>query len=178
MTTYARLAEAELAAGDLAAARRWVDDAVGSTSGRHHVVSLITRARVAMAQDQPDQASRDAHAALAVAVEIGAAAGVPEILECLAELAGDHREAARLCGPAESMRGHVGTVRFQVHQAGYEASVAALREAMGETDFDAAWGAGTPDPHLHRARPQFPDSVDPGGWTPGAMRGRCIAGVT
>ena len=32
--------------------------------------------------------------------------------------------------------------RFKVHQAGYESSVAALRDAMGEADFDAAWAEG------------------------------------
>ncbi len=142
VTTYARSAEAELAGGDLVAARRLADEAVRVNVGWHLMLAGITRARVAMAQDQPDQASRDAHAALAVAVEIGAAAGVPEIFECLAALSGDHQEAARLYGAAESVRGHVGAVRFQVHQAGYAAAVAALREAMGETDFDAAWAEG------------------------------------
>jgi DNA-binding CsgD family transcriptional regulator len=33
-------------------------------------------------------------------------------------------------------------VRFKVHQAGYESSVAALRDAMDEADFDAAWAEG------------------------------------
>src|SRR5258708_37168634 len=36
----------------------------------------------------------------------------------------------------------MGMVRFQVHQAGYESSVAALRDAMEEADFDAAWAEG------------------------------------
>jgi hypothetical protein len=33
-------------------------------------------------------------------------------------------------------------VRYQVYDAWYEASVAALRNAMGELDFDAAWAEG------------------------------------
>jgi DNA-binding CsgD family transcriptional regulator len=33
-------------------------------------------------------------------------------------------------------------VRFKVHQAGYESSVAALRDAMEDQDFDAAWAEG------------------------------------
>jgi DNA-binding NarL/FixJ family response regulator len=57
--------------------------------------------------------------------------------------AGSHQEAARLFGAAEAIRQRIGLVRFLIHQAGYEASVAALREAMGESDFDAAWAEGT-----------------------------------
>jgi DNA-binding NarL/FixJ family response regulator len=33
-------------------------------------------------------------------------------------------------------------VRFKVYDAGYQASVTALRDAMGEKDFDAAWAEG------------------------------------
>jgi len=36
----------------------------------------------------------------------------------------------------------MGTVRFKTYDAGYEASVAALREALGEKNFDAAWAEG------------------------------------
>ena len=36
----------------------------------------------------------------------------------------------------------MGMVRFKVHQVGYESSVAALRDAMDNTDFDAAWAEG------------------------------------
>jgi hypothetical protein len=37
----------------------------------------------------------------------------------------------------------VGAVRFKVWDAGYEASVAAVRDAFGEEDFDASWADGT-----------------------------------
>jgi DNA-binding CsgD family transcriptional regulator len=36
----------------------------------------------------------------------------------------------------------MGVVRFKIYDAGYEASVAALRDALGEHDFDAAWAEG------------------------------------
>jgi len=36
----------------------------------------------------------------------------------------------------------MGVVRFKVWDAGYEASVAALRDAMGEKDFESAWAEG------------------------------------
>ena len=142
VTTLGRIAEAALAGGDLVEARRLAEAGVTGNTGWHQMLALTTRARVAMTQDQPDQASRDAHAALALAVEIGAKAGVPDIVECLAALPGDQRESARLYGAAEAIRGRVGVVRFRVHQAGHEASVAALREALGEQEFDAAWAAG------------------------------------
>jgi hypothetical protein len=33
-------------------------------------------------------------------------------------------------------------VRFKIWDAGYEASVATLRDALGEKDFDSAWAEG------------------------------------
>jgi DNA-binding NarL/FixJ family response regulator len=36
----------------------------------------------------------------------------------------------------------MGAVRFKVWDAGYEASVAALRDAMSREDFDTAWAEG------------------------------------
>ena len=36
----------------------------------------------------------------------------------------------------------MGAVRFKVYDAGYEASVAALRDAKGEKDFDSGWAEG------------------------------------
>ena len=68
-----------------------------------------------------------------------------DTLECLATLAGDagsHREAARLFGAAAAIRQRMGVVRFKVWDAGYEASVAALRNAMGEADFESRMGRG------------------------------------
>ena len=106
---------------------------------------LTTRARVAIAQGEPDQAERDAHDTLAHAADVEAYLYIPDILECLGTLAGDagsHREAARLFGAAEAIRQRMGAVRFKVYDAGYEASVAALRDAMSENDFDTAWAEG------------------------------------
>jgi predicted ATPase/class 3 adenylate cyclase/DNA-binding CsgD family transcriptional regulator len=138
-------AQAALAGGDLIAARRWADEAVTMATGWHLVAALTTRARVTIAQGEPDRAERDAHDALAYAAELKTHLGIPDILECLADLAGDtgkHREAARLFGAAEAIGQRIGLVRFQIHQAGYEASVAALRDAMGEHDFGDAWAEG------------------------------------
>jgi predicted ATPase/class 3 adenylate cyclase/DNA-binding NarL/FixJ family response regulator len=138
-------AEVALAGGDVVAARRCADDAVSTTTGAFLSDALMTRARVAIAQGEPDQAERDAHDALARAADVQAYLGIPDTLECLGTLAGEagsHREAARLLGAADAIRQRMGAVRFKIYDAGYENSVAALRDALGEQDFDAAWAEG------------------------------------
>jgi predicted ATPase/class 3 adenylate cyclase/DNA-binding CsgD family transcriptional regulator len=138
-------AEAALTDRDLAAARRWADEAVSTATGWWLMSALGTRARVAIAQGESDQAERDAHHALACATEIGAPLGVPDVLECLAVLAGDgasHREAARLLGAAESIQQRIGAVRYKIYDADHQASVTALRDALGQKDFDSAWAEG------------------------------------
>jgi DNA-binding CsgD family transcriptional regulator len=136
-------AHAALADGDLTAARRWADEAV--STGLWLTMTLSMRAQVAIAAGEQVQAESDARDALARATELKAHLPVPDILENLAVLASgasSHREAARLFGAAHGIRQRVGAVRFKVYDAGYEASVAALRETMGEKDFDAAWAEG------------------------------------
>ena len=138
-------AETALAGGDLVAARRWADDAVSTKASIFAWDPLTTRARVAIAQGEPEQAERDAHEALARAAEVEAYVFLPDILECLGILAGgagSQREAARLYGAAEAIRQHMGAVRFKIYDASYEASVAVLRDAMGEHDFESAWAEG------------------------------------
>jgi DNA-binding CsgD family transcriptional regulator len=108
------------------------------------MVAFTARARVAMAQGDAEQAERDAHDALARAVEVHAYLGVSDTLECVAVLAGDtdNQQAARLFGAADAIRQRTGMARFKVYDAGYQASVTALRDAMGQEDFDAAWAEG------------------------------------
>jgi predicted ATPase/class 3 adenylate cyclase/DNA-binding CsgD family transcriptional regulator len=138
-------AQAALARGDLTAARRLADDAVAATSGFHLSLALTTRAGVALAQGEPEQAGRDAHDALVSAASTGAYAAAPETLDCLATLAigaGSHREAARLFGAADAIRQRGGLVRFKVFDAFFAFPVAALRDGMGEKDFASAWAEG------------------------------------
>jgi DNA-binding CsgD family transcriptional regulator len=137
--------QAALARGDLVTARRWADDAVAATTGWQLSVALTTRARVAFAEGDLQRAERDAHDALACAADIEAQLGVPDIFECLACLAAEatsYSEAARLFGAAEAIRQRTGEVRFKIYQADYEASVATLRDAMGQDDFDGTWAQG------------------------------------
>ena len=63
-------AQAALAGGDLIAARRGADDAVQTTTGWHLTLALTTRACIALAQGEPEQAERDAHDALACAADV------------------------------------------------------------------------------------------------------------
>lgn len=138
-------AQTALARGDLVAARRLADEAVAATSGFHLSLALTTRAGVALVRGEPDTADRDAHDALATAASTGACAAVPDTLECLAALAvaaGSHREAVRLFAAAESIRPRMGTVRFKIFDAVYEALLAALRDALGEKDFESARAEG------------------------------------
>jgi DNA-binding CsgD family transcriptional regulator len=60
----------------------------------------------------------------------------------VASVVGSHHEAARLFGAANAIRQPLGAVRFKVWDPGYEASVAALRSAMDDNDFDNAWAEG------------------------------------
>ena len=138
-------AEAALADRDLAAARRWADDAVTTSSGWWLMGALTTRAQVAIAQGEPDQAGRDAHDALARSAELKAYLLVPDLFDCLAALAGHDdspREAARLFGAAEAVRLRIGAVRFKIWDVGHESSVTALRDALSNTEFDAVWAEG------------------------------------
>lgn len=142
----APMAEAALACADLTAARRWADEAVGMVQGCHRTVALTARALVAIAQDEPEQAERDAQEALTIAAGNQGYVRVADTLECLARLAvdsGNHPYAARLLGAADAFRQHLGHVRYPVYQAGYDAAVERLREALGNNDFDAMWAEGS-----------------------------------
>jgi DNA-binding CsgD family transcriptional regulator len=138
-------AEAALADGDLRAAWGWADEAVSATAGCYSALALTVRARAAVAQGDPKQAERDAHDALTHCADLEAYLFIPDIFECLATVAGDaasHREAARLFGAAAAIRERMGAVRFKVYDAGYKTSVAVVRNALGDNDFDAAWAEG------------------------------------
>ena len=138
-------AQAELASGNPVAARCAADQAVMIATGCYSAWALTTRARIAIAQDQLDQAERDAHDALMCAARLDTYLFVSDTLECLAAVAGDigsHREAARLFGGAHAIRQRTGAVRFKVWDAGYEDSVANLRNTMGQDDFDVGWAEG------------------------------------
>jgi len=114
-STY--IAQVALARGDLTAARRWADQVVSGTTGWHLALALTVCARITIAHGEWDRGERGAHDALACAAEVEIYVLIPDILECLARLAGDagsHREAMRLFGAAHAIRERRGAVRFKV----------------------------------------------------------------
>jgi predicted ATPase/class 3 adenylate cyclase/DNA-binding CsgD family transcriptional regulator/Tfp pilus assembly protein PilF len=138
-------AVAALADGDLATARRWTDESITLATGWHRALALTIRARIAIASGDPDTAERDVHQAISLKAELSAFAHLPDALECLADVTatgGKGDDAARLFGAAESARLATGMVRYKVYDAWYESSVAGLRTALGQGDFDAAWAKG------------------------------------
>lgn len=143
--SHVPIAEATLACGDLAAARRWADQTVAVVPGWFQMIALTVRAFVALAQGEPEQADRDAHDALTLAIRTQGYLRAADTLECLARLAadeGNHPYAARLLGAADAMRQRIGNQRFPMYQTGYDAAVMAVREALGQNDFDTAWTEG------------------------------------
>lgn len=139
------VARAALATGDLAAARRWADEALSVGSGIHRILLLEIRGRVAMAEGEFEQAERDARDALAIAADTEVLLGTPDLIELLAAVAttaGRHHDAARLFGSAAGVRDRTGAVRAKVYDADYEASVNSLREAMPQNDFERRWDQG------------------------------------
>jgi len=137
--------ETELASGDLTAARLWAEEAVSKALGYHRIPALTARARVAIAQGEPERAERDAHDALAYAADMRTYLTVPDILDCLANLANQEdspREAARLFGAAAALRDRMGMVRFLIYRNECENLVDTVREALGDNEFDTLWAEG------------------------------------
>jgi predicted ATPase/DNA-binding CsgD family transcriptional regulator len=137
---------APLACGDLTTARRWANEGVAVAQGVSLVAALACRARVAIADGEMDRAGQDARDALVVAAELhGYVVTVPDAIECLAYVAGDagsDREAARLFGAAHAARLQRGIPRLKTLDADHERRLVAVREALGESDFQAAWSEG------------------------------------
>jgi DNA-binding CsgD family transcriptional regulator len=139
------LAQVALARGDLDTARRWADDAVSVAPNMHRSLALAARAGVAIAQSDLSQAERDAHEALTIAVDLNGLMIVPDVLECVAVLAagrGDPREATRLFGAAQAVRSRTGWMRFKVYKEAHDMVLAAMREAVGDKEFEDIWAEG------------------------------------
>ncbi|WP_234834962.1 helix-turn-helix transcriptional regulator [Mycolicibacterium stellerae] len=141
--TWAPLAP--LACGDLAAARRWADDVVSVTTAWSLAASLTSRARIQIAQGELERAERDGYDALELAARLGGDLIIPFALDCLAVAAAESDNdllAARLFGAADAARQRMGLVRFKILDECDEARIGAVRDALGERDFDAAWAEG------------------------------------
>jgi DNA-binding CsgD family transcriptional regulator len=70
---------------------------------------------------------------------------VPLSLDCLATIAAEadnHLLAARLFGAADAARQHMGVARFKILEAVDDATIAVIRNTLGDSEFDAAWAEG------------------------------------
>jgi len=136
---------APLACGDVAAARRWADEVVSATNGWSFAAALLARARVEMVQGEVHAAERDAYEGLDLAGRLQGDLLFPVALDCVATTAaeeGHHVSATRLFGAADAAYRRMGMVRFKVLEADDRAKLAALRESLGDSDFDVAWSEG------------------------------------
>jgi ATP/maltotriose-dependent transcriptional regulator MalT len=142
---YVFLALAPLACGDLATARRWADDTVALSIGTSLVAALTCRARVEIVQGEVEQAGRDARAAIDLGADSHGYLTLPDAFECLACVAGDagnHQEAARLFGMADAARQQTGAVRYKTLDADHETRLIAVRDSLGESNFQVARNEG------------------------------------
>jgi tetratricopeptide (TPR) repeat protein len=101
--------------------------------------------RVVLSQGDYGRAAALLEEALLLSRDIGTwelvAAGV-ESLAWVAASCGQARQAARLCGAAEAQREALGAPLPPDERAGHDQAVAAMRAALGEQAFAAAWAAG------------------------------------
>jgi predicted ATPase/DNA-binding CsgD family transcriptional regulator/predicted negative regulator of RcsB-dependent stress response len=145
VTTYVVSALPLLAIGNLAAARRTAEEVVAASTGISLVAALASRARVAMAEGEHELAEIDAREALTLGAEVHGYVMVPDTFDCLAYLAshaGNHREAARLFGMASAARHQTDITRFKTFEDDHQDRVAAVRDSLGESDFQSAWDEG------------------------------------
>jgi ATP/maltotriose-dependent transcriptional regulator MalT len=100
---------------------------------------------IALARGDTDAAEDLYHQALTERVEHGLRLDSVDSLDALGGLAlqaEGHAEAARLLAAADAARAALGYPRPPVDRPAHEAAVAALRGALGDAAFAAAWGEG------------------------------------
>ena len=134
-----------LATGDVAAARRWVDEAVACVPGYFQAPALLGRALIALAESRPASALDDLCAALTVVASFRAYLRLPDILESLARVladSGESKVAARLLGGAHGVRERSGEVRWPHFRTNFQCAEQACRDDLSDNEFDASWAEG------------------------------------
>ena len=143
--TATYLAEARLAAGDVAEARRIADEMIATSRARSSFValsgSLLARSRVALAEGDLRDAEVHAHEALGLRLKFGDRAGTADTLEVLGACA-PAAPACRLLGAASSIRAACGAVRFTIYDSWYSSAVGALHAELGEEAVEQLWREG------------------------------------
>ena len=141
------LAQVALAHGDLTVARRWADDAV--LGGPRARISRW-RSRHAHGLRSPRtiraRPNRTTTTRLPGQPNSRAVGSLLTCSECLAVVSSWDRlltqKPPASSAAAQAFRDRVGSVRFTIYDEDHDASVAALREAMGDNAFEEAWAAG------------------------------------
>jgi predicted ATPase/DNA-binding XRE family transcriptional regulator len=125
------------------------DEAVALLRGLGYLWGLLFassyRGRVALAQGDTVVARTALSEGLALARRLRSSCGVPVCLEGLAAVAeerGGPELAARLLAAAGSLRARQGAPVSAVDRPRYDALVAAVRAALEDAPFEAAWAAG------------------------------------
>jgi DNA-binding CsgD family transcriptional regulator len=114
--------------------------------GFHGKQALTVRARVALAERRPEIAERDVHEGIAVCAAHQSPQGLADLLECLAEVAGEtggDEEGARLLGAASTARTVTHEARFKIYDAAVATTIDTLRAALGDAGFDRCYAEGT-----------------------------------
>jgi predicted ATPase/DNA-binding CsgD family transcriptional regulator len=129
---------AEVAARGVAVARRL---------GVPHLVAdaLDEQAHLAVLAGEPDAAEGLYHQSLGIRVDHGFRTSMVDSLEALAALvagAGSGTEAVRKLAAADSARTAMGYARAPVAEPDRQATLAGLREALGDDGFAETWSAG------------------------------------
>jgi DNA-binding CsgD family transcriptional regulator len=152
------VAEAALAVGEVDLARELTDEALSFMAGFHRKLALTVAARVAMVHHRHDVAEQHLHDAIAICSQTRSLQGLPDLFECLAQVAvasTSWAEGTRLLGAAAALRQRTMEVRFRVHDAAFDAAEEALHKALGDEQFDELHQEGfalTPDEAVAYAR--------------------------
>jgi predicted ATPase/DNA-binding CsgD family transcriptional regulator len=108
--------------------------------------ALDEQGHLALLADDADAAEGLYHQALGIRVDHGFRTSMVDSLEALAAMAaraGTGIEAVRLLAAADAARSAIGYARAEVAEPDRQATLAGLREALGDDGFAEAWSAGT-----------------------------------
>lgn len=142
----ALLADADLHAGDVAAAREHSAHAAALAEqsdtdwGRSH--AALAQSRIKLHLGDVDEAAQSAHLALELAQRTDNALTTIDALELLAATAARRRSsvtAVRLLGAAAAARAQSGYAHFKLHLAAHAALRRDLENALGAEQFSRVW---------------------------------------
>ncbi len=135
--------------GDLVAARRLYEEAIGSTRKIHNINMMTYPLRrlgyVALRQGKPEEAASLFAECLLYNQQLN---HVPGMTACIAGFAAirlakhEYQEAALLCGCVEILLERFGAPFFMVDMVEFERTLASLKEKLNGTPFQEAWRVG------------------------------------